>query len=48
MMYLIYSKNFCKCHNVPPTHPNNEKRENWINLKIMVGRNRKQSGGKNK
>jgi hypothetical protein len=25
MIYLIYCKNFCKCHNVPPTQHNNKK-----------------------
>jgi hypothetical protein len=30
MIYLIYCKNFCKCHNVP--QHNNKKRKNYLTL----------------
>jgi hypothetical protein len=31
MIYLIYCKNFCKCHNAPPPSTTITTKENWGN-----------------
>jgi hypothetical protein len=36
MIYLVYYKNFCKCHNVPPAQQKNEKKEKNINLRVKL------------
>jgi hypothetical protein len=30
MIYLIHYKNFCKCHNVPPSQQNEKKKLLWL------------------
>jgi hypothetical protein len=32
MTYLIHCKNFCKCHNVPPTQHNLKKKPYLISI----------------
>jgi hypothetical protein len=36
MIYLIYCKNFCKCHNVPPSSTTIKKKEKIMEEKPKI------------